>query len=434
MVYDEGTNRILTHESYRLSLEEIDSALHFVPCKIMTTPATDIQGTILDPMAPVEITIDDKIFHDLYQYIFYRLFIFYGSLTQNEAYEHLFHQGSMIKGDDGRLEKRLTSIIQERKKQLTLESYIAKYDQYPQVQEAVLYAKATQTKLDDTLTLWKEVPTNPLDMELMKWVVGTIPATSKQHMDKSIHLYAFLHDLVRSLNLMKSVVGRRLQKKSLDVFFQCFYHKVKTIQQGLKVPKAQMPLEFSAYIKNTKTVHEDIVVDLWKMVYPMVYLFKQKKFDVASWYKEAKMTMSLINKQDFIHALSRVIYCLYPGEEVSNDHFYLITQMISGKDDIPMWPDPSFTLIREMDETEDLAHLPEEIRRRLPRRKKSGRKKKMDNVQYNLIHPSFSAYQKQIQQAFHRPSHHDPVVSRASYALAALQKETIQPRRIVFYL
>lgn len=432
LVDDEGKERILTHESYRLSLEEIESALHFVPCKIVSTPTTDIQGTILDPMASVDITIDDKIFHDLYQYIFYRLFLLYGSLTQNEAYNHLFHQGSMMKGDDPRLQKRLTEVVQERKKQLVKQAYIAKYDQYPQVQEIVLYAKATN-KWDETLRLWNEVPTNPLDVQLMKWVVSTIPSTSKQHFEKSIHMYALLHDLIRSLNLMKSIVGRRLQKKQLDVFFQCFYHKLKTIQQGIKVPKAQMPQEFATYIKNTKTVHEDNMADLWQMVYPLIYLFKQKKFDPASWYKEAKTTMSPIHKQDLINALSRVVYCLYPEEDVSNDHFYLITQIISGKDDLPMWPDPSFELIREIEENESMAHLPEEIRKRLPKRKKSS-KKKMENVQYNIVHPSFAAHQKQIQQAFHRPTHYDPVVSRASYALAALQKETIQPRRIVFYL
>ena len=432
MVDDEGKERILTHESYRLTLEEIESALHFVPCKVNTTPATDIQGTIVDPMAYVDITIDDKVFHDLYQYIFYRLFIFYGSLTQNEAYDHLFHQGAMMKGDDPRLQTRLTKVVQARKKELVKQAYIAKYEQYPQVQEIVLYAKATD-KFDETIKLWKDVPTNVLDFELMKWVVSTIPATSRHHFEKSVHLYAFLHDLVRSLNIMKSIVGRRLQKKPLDMFFTCFYHKLKTIQQGLKVPRAHMPQEFSTYIKNTKTVHEDNIVDLWRMVHPMVYLFKQKNFDPTSWYKEAKMTMSLINKQDFINALSRVVRCLYPEEEVSNDHFYLIAQIITGKDDIPMWPDPSFELMREIEENESMAHLPEEIRKRLPKRKKSS-KKKMENVQYNIVHPSFVAQQKQIQQAFHRPSHYDPVVSRASYALAGLQKETIQPRRIVFYM
>jgi hypothetical protein len=433
---EEGKQRILTHEAYRLSTQEMEEALHFVPCKILSAPATDIQGTVLDPLAPADIVIDDKVFHDLYQYIYYRLLISYGSLTQDQAYEHLFHQGSMVRGDDPRLAKRLQEVVMTRKKELVKTAYLAKYEQYPQVQEMVLYSRASNNRIheegDDTVKLWNEIPTNPLDLELMKWVVKTIPANSNHHFEKSVHLYAFLHDLVRSLNLMKSVVGRRLQKKPLEVFFRCFYHKVRTIQQGVKVPKTKMPPEFSAYIGNTKTVHEEAIEDLWRMVFPIVYLFQQKKFDPTAWHQEAKMTMSLINKQDFIQALSRVVHCLYPEQEVSNDHFYLITQMISGKDDIPMWPDPSFEMIREVEEGESLGHLPEEIRKRLP--KKKSNKKKMETVQYNIVHPSFAPLQKKIQEAFHRPAIYDPVVSRASYALAALQKETVQPRRIVFYI
>jgi len=432
---EEGRQLILTHESYRLSAQDMEEALHFVPCKILSAPATDIQGTVLDPLAPADITIDDKVFHDLYQYLYYNLFMSYGSLTQDEAYDHLFYQGVMVRGNDPRLAKQLQEVVLTRKKELVRTTYLAKYAQYPQVQEMVLYSKASKNQIqkegDDMVKLWNEVPTDPLDLELMKWVVKTIPASSSHHLEKSVHLYAFLHDLVRSLNLMKSVVGRRLQKKPLEVFFQCFHHKVKTIQQGIKVPKTRMPPEFLAYIRNTKTLHEEAIEDLWRMVFPLIYLFKQNKFHPAAWHQEAKMTMSSVSKQDFIHALSRVIHCLYPEQEVSNDHFYLITQMISGKDDIPMWPDPSFEMIREVEEGESLGHLPKEIRERLPKKKKSS---KMETVQYNIVHPSFAPLQREIKEAFHRPAIHDAVVSRASYALAALQKETIQPRRIVFYL
>lgn len=99
-----------------------------------------------------------------------------------------------------------------------------------------------------------------------------------------------------------------------------------------------------------------------------------------------------------------------------------------------MWPDPSFELIQEVeeDDAKPMAHLPEEIRRRMPKRKTA--KKKMETVHYNILHPSLEGLQKQIQESFQRPSPYDPVVSRASYALAALGKELTQSSRITFYL
>lgn len=437
LVDEEGAQRIMTHESQRLTTDEINQALHFVPIKIISTPALDINNTILDPMHMVSITIDNKVFHDLFQYIFYKLFLFYTSCSQNEAYDHLFHNGEMMDGKDPKLQKKLEQLVRNKRMDYTRQALLAKYKQHPQIQEILLYAKASKNPIrsapdDETMDLWNEIVLDPLDLELMRWVVSVVPS-GNHHFEKSIHLYAFIHDMVRSLTIMKSIMGRRLNHKSIDVFIRCFYSKLKTIKKGVKAPKQEAPKEFLNYIKNTNTIQDENIKDLWCEVRPFIYLFQQKKFNPSELYKEAKNTFSSVNKKDLINALSNVVNCLYPEQEVSNDHFYMITQIISGDDNIPMWPDPSFELIRETSEEDHRGgDLPEEIRKRLPKRKSN--KKKMETVYYNIIHPSFDPLQKDIQKAFNRPTTYDPIVSRASYALHTLQQKTIQPRRIVFYL
>jgi len=427
---DEGVRRVMLLESSRLTTEEIENVIGFVPCKILSTPSLDIKGTILDPMTTVDIKIDDRVFHDLYQYIFYRLFIFYGSCAQNEAYKYLFQEGEMMKGTNPQLQTILNDMINSKKEKYVKQGILAKLQQYPQANEIILYSRATKTPIMDE-ALWNGVEVNQLDLQLMKWVVSVIPSGD---FEKSIHLYSFLHDMTRSLNIMKSIVGRRLQQKSLEVFIRCFYSKLDRINKGIKIPKTRMPAGFSSYIEGTKTISETSIDELWKAVHPLVYIFQQKKFVPSELFLEAKQANPSVSKDEMIRALANVVRCLYPDQEVSNDQFYLLTQMISGKDEIPMWTDPSFELIRQVeDDQESFAHLPEEIRKRLPKRKKKT-KKEMENVSFNIVHSSFENKRKDIQDAFGRPTAYDPVVSRASYALAALEKETIHPRRIVFYL
>jgi hypothetical protein len=430
---DEGVRRVMLLESFRLTTEEIENAIHFIPCKILSKPSLDIRGTILDPMTMVDVKIDDKIFHDMYQYIFYRLFIFYGSLTPKEAYQYLFENGEMMMGVNPQLQTILNNLISAKKDEYTRQGILAKLQQYPQIKEIILYSRATKTPIRDDDNLWNDVGVDPLDLQLMKWVVSVIPSGDR-HFEKSIHLYSFLHDMVRSLGIMKSIVGRRLQQKSLEIFIRCFYSKLDKINKGVKIPKTRMPAGFSSYIEATKTIGETFIDELWKAVHPLVYIFQQKKFVPSELFEEARQANPSVSKDEMIRALANVVMCIYPNQEVSNDQLYLLTQMISGKDDIPMWPEPSFEMIREVEDNQDsFAHLPEEIRKRLPKRKKTT-KKDMENVSFHIVHPSFESKRKDIQNAFGRPSLYDPVVSRASYALAALEKETINPRRIVFHL
>ena len=433
---EEGTRRIMMHESFRLSLEEINHAIQFVPCKIINQPTLDIQATILDPMTKVSIKIDDNVFHDLYQYIYYKLFIFYGDCTHEQAYQYLFHNGEMMDGKDAKLQNVLGKLIDTKKKTFVEEFYRAKYHQYPQVREVILYAKATKETIhnehEPTMSLWNKTATDTKDLELMKWVVTAIPS-GEEHMERSIYLYAFLRDLIRSLALMKSMIGKRLYKKSLDVFFQCFYPQLKTIQRGVKTPKQAIPNPLVSYFKHINLIQEKDIENIWYHVQPLVYIFQQKGFSPSKWHAEAKKSMDRVDKEQYISALANTINCLYPDQEVSNDQFYLIIQILSGKDEIPMWPDPSFEMMNEIT-TDEIKRdwLPKDISKRLPKTKKTS-KILVENVRYNLIHPSFARYQTDLQKALKRSTPSDPTISRASYALVALQKETFNPRRILFF-
>lgn len=422
-VDEEGVRRIMLLESYRLTTDEIDQALQFVPCKLMSTPALDIHNTILDPMSVVDVKLDNRMFHDLFQYLYYQLFIFYG---ETNAYEQLFYNGEMLKGTDKRLQQRLTEVVEKRKEELTRKGILAKHEQHPQIQELILYSKATKKSFDTKL--WNQVEPNSHDLQLMKWIVSFIPKQDKRHFEKSIYLYFFLHDMIRSMKLMKSLVGKRLKDKSLETFLHCFYPQLKTLQKRIRVETKPIPRALSSFMEDTKTIIS--LTEWWKMIQPYVLLFQQESFIPSQWFQDAKKTYSHSTKKDVIQALSRVVQCLYPEDQIPpNDHFYVLTQMISGKDDIALWSDPSFQLIREREEKEVIP----EVLRKIRKASKSKRPT-MEVVQYNIVSPSFETEKEAIRQAFRRPSTYDPMVSRASFALEALEKETRNPRRIHFYL
>lgn len=435
LVDEEGVRRIMLLESYRLTQQEIDEALHFLPRKFIANNSLSINDTILDPMSEVEVLIDGKLFHDLFQYLYYQLFIFYGNLSSTDAYQLLFHNGEMLSGNSPRLPKTLSNLVQSKRMEYLQQGVLAKYNQYPQVQEILLYSKATNQPIQSTteeenMNVWNNIKTDPTDLQLMKWVVSIIPENNL-HFEKSIYLYFFIHDLMRSMGLMKSILGKRIQEKSLNTFLQCFYPKLEIITKKVKTTQP-IPKEFVSYIHKKNVITETTTNLLWKKLYPFVYLFQQEKFIPSKLFQEAKEQYSSITRDDLIHALANVVKCLYKDQNVPNDHFYILTQIISGKDDIVMWSDPSFEMIHEVEEGEDHPLL-KEINKKLARKKKTT-KAKMELVQYNIIHPFYEIKYNLLQEAFGRPSSNDPVVSRASYALAALEKETIHPRRIVFYL
>lgn len=427
---EEGTRRLMLHESYRLSPEQLENALHFIPCKIMSAPALDIHQTILDPMTEVNLLMDQHVFHDLFQYIFYRLFMFYGGLSSMDAYQLLFHEGEMMNGKDRRLPELLKGLVEEQRKFFLTQAILATHQQHASVQELILYAHAMDLPFTKELSPWKGIKPTPHDLQLMKWVVSSIPKKKKHHEERSIQFYFFLQDVVRSMGILKSMIGKRLDEDMLQTFFHCFYHPLERIQSSLKVVK-RTPPEFVRLMEKTNVLKGATAVQqLWRMLYPYLYLFQQDKFDPPTLLQEAKNGYPHTSQEDMIRALSRVVGCFYEDQLVPNDHFYLITQMISGKDDIPMWPDPSFELVREVEEENGgparLADLPEKIRKKIPVRKT--KKPQMELVKLDVLHALMEPHRKLLREAFGANA------SRASFAVAALDKETIHPRRIRFYL
>lgn len=433
---EEGVQRIMIHESSRLTQSEIEKALLFVPCKIIIMkPSLEINNTILDPMTKIDVLIDGKLFHDLFQYLYYQLFLYYGGLSSTDAYQLLFHNGEMMDGNNTKLQKQLNDLIQSKKMEYFRQGIVTKYNQYPQVQEILLYSKATnqsiQSTEDETMNLWNELKVDPINLQLMKWVISIIPKDNL-HFEKSIYLYFFIHDMMRSMNLVKSLLGRRLQEKSLHTFFQCFYPKLETITSKINVSKST-PKEFVSYINKKNILTETNINGLWKKIYPFIYLFQHEKFVPSKFFQEAKKKHSSITRDDLIHALANIVKCLYQDQDVPNDHFYILTQLISGKDDIPMWTDPSFEIIKEIEEEEGGVHpLLKDINKKFISKKKKKKKPQVELVHYNIIHPFYETKKKLLKEVMGSVS--DPVVSRASYALATLERETIHPRRIVFYL
>lgn len=418
---EEGMRRVIVLESYRLTTDEIEDAIRFVPIKNNLTPSINIHDTILDPMTTVDLNMDGKTFHDLFQYIFYRLYIFYGEMKHQEAYNLLFHNGKMLNGKDPRLSETLAGIVQEKKTKYTQQAIQAQYRDYPHVREFFLYSKANGQIGDDVVY-------KPYDLKLMQWVVSFIPKDDL-HFEKSAHLYSFIHDMIRSMKIMRSITGKKLQGKSLDLFFQCFYHKLQKIASGIKVSK-KIPQEFISLMEGAKIITDTGIQSLWRILYPFLYLFQQDKFIPSKLFQEIKKQYPSTNKQDMVNTLSKIVKCLYQEKQAPNDHFYLLVQMISGRDDIPNWPDPSFELVMDIEEGDTyhpLADLPEKIRKKL---RKKTKKPKMEIVPYNIIHSSFETNTALLKDAFGTPS----MASRASYALAALEKEMTHPRRIVFYM
>lgn len=410
----EGVRRLTLLESYRLTPDEVEEAIRFVPIKFVAMPYLDIGKTILDPMAQVDIVMDGNVFHDLYQFIYYKLFVFYGA---TDPYRLLFKNNKMMSGNDPALGEVLVDLIQSRKYEFERRVLLAVYEQYPHVQEAVLYFRTEKKILDNFLD---DIELDPMRLRMMKWVASMIPR-DPLHQERSIYLYFFLLDMVRSLGIMKSILGKRVQGKSLKAFVHCFYRKLEMLRLGVR--STTPPAQFVSLMEDTKTITTASIQELWRFLYPFFHLFQQEKFVPSRLFKEAKEKYaSVVDEEKYIKALSGIVRCLYEDKEVPNDHFYLLTQIISGKDDIPIWPDPSFEMIKDVEEEEGV--VAKQVRKFVRRKSK---KPKLEAVRYDILHPLFLAKQQELDQAFGKNA------ARASYALASLMKETIHPRRIVFF-
>lgn len=408
---EEGTKRVMLYESFRLSNEQIEEALRFTPIKVLITPALNVNNTVLDPMAAdIRVRLDDKDFDDMYQYIYYRLYQFYGGMSKNDAYRLLLNDSNkkLLKGTDPDLSTRLRSCLDDRMTRLRKSAIRAKYDQYSQVREVVVFANSIKKKMNDE---WDTIVPDPLDLELMQFVIGQIGKTDQ---DKAVRLYAFLQDIIRSLGIVKSIIGKRLNEKLLGMFVKCFYPKLGNIRLDKSVPlPKKAPSTFVRLMELTKTLSINDTNDvnsLWRIIYPILFLFQQDAFHPHHLFQEIKTIHTSVSQQDMVNTLIRILNCLYKkGQDIPNDHFYLLVQLISGNDDIPLWTDPSFEILHE---------------------EENGKHKKKRLVRYNLIHPSFEPFYITLQHALHS---NEAVISRATYALDALEKSVIHPRRIIFF-
>lgn len=414
MMDEEGVRRVMQHESFRLDDEQIEEALRYTPIKILTKPAFHVNNTILDPVVDgIVVRMDEKEFEDMYQYIYYRLYQFYGGLSKMDAYQLLLDGNQkLLSGTDPDLVSRLRSCLDDRMSRLRRTAFHAKYQQYSQIREMVVFANAIHKKMDNE---WDTIVPSPLDLEIMRFVVGQI---GKQDQNKAIRLYALFQDVIRSLGIVKSILGRRLNDKSITMFVKCFYPKLGEIRFDKRVPPSKKaPPSFVRLMEETKTLSmndQAVINALWQTIHPIIFLFQQQSFNPLQLFQEIKTRHISVSKEEMANALTRIINCLYKkDQEIPNDQFYLLVQLMSGKDDIPIWADPSFEMEHEQEEED---------------KKKKSKKKRV--VQYNLIHPSFEPLHTILQKSLHN---HGPNVSRASYALDALEKSLIHPRRIVFF-
>ena len=464
-------------ESQRLTEEEIEEANHFIPLKYVDSPVFNINSTILDPMAPhIKLTIDDKEFNDMFQFIYYKLFSFYGSISKTEAYK-LLHKDphkegdNLLSGTSPVLQERLNILVENRRSTLVKNAIINKFKTYPQIQELVLYLKATNTNIhfgdinDRNLAdLWmnlnvqyKEGTTkcdernchnsvrSPSryckfhhDLNLMKLVVSLIP-NNDLHFEKSVYLYFLIKDFVRSMKLFKSLQGRKLQKNTFNLFVDCFYPKLKAVS-GEERCKLRFPTNFKTWLTDTQTIDDNDVKLVWDLLCPLIFEFQQEDFVPSQDFRHIKNKMKNVSDEDLVKVFAKIYRCVYKDEKIiSNGDFYILAQMLSGEDNLPTWNDPTYEILREVEDTSNLPPkyhlLSKEIKDVLKLEKRiKNKKSKTELATYHLIHTQMSGLSSLIKESFNRPSIHDPMVSRASYAIAYLKKYIRNPRRIAFFL
>lgn len=420
VVDEEGARRIALLEQGRLTEDAVANALRFVPRKnTIEQPCLEVGGTVLDPTFQTRVRIDGKEFDDLYQYAYYKLFLLYGA---QDAYDLVAGR----RGNDPRLAGVLAALIEKKKDDYTAEAARAMLAQHAQTQEALAYARTTGKETEEP---WDNVQPDPDDLRLMEWVVSIIPGDDKHHADKSARLFAFVRDVARSAGVMRSLLGKRVRGRSLEAFVRCFYPKLATIAAGSGTGTSTTPpASFVARMKGA--VAQEDITSLWRVVAPFARAFRQKTFVPSELFREAKELHPSATKEDAARALAAVVKCLYKeGEEVPNDHFYLLVSLMSGRDDAPMWPDPSYEMVMETtgegDRAPDLSDLPEKIRKKFPKRKRPA--EAFRTVRHDIFHPDFD--EKQMREWFG-----DKNAARASHAADALYRQALHPRRITFYI
>lgn len=409
-----------TYEQQRRSLEEIEEALHFVPT---VAPATDMSAFIHQ-----EVKIGGRIFQNLYQWIYFLLFQSYGGIKANDAYP-------LTKKDT--LQEHLDVLIQTRRQELLYKALRVKFRTYPQIQEILTYTDVMgmaihfQDRLDAG-TLWRTVMDTDIDAfsrRVMTIAVELIPKTTL-HFEKTVFLYAFMTDFFRNLRIFKNIHGSRLDHRIFETFVHCFYRPLTYLPDH----NVALPDDFASLVGSLRYVKDNVIADIQRFIGNYIWYFQKQDFVPSEWFATAKKEIATGGRlQDAANAFISIINCLYGNDDdISNDHLHLIAQILSGRDDLIAWSDPSRRYVVEKNMNPDpFEDLPKEIRDRMPKKKK---KMKDVVVEQNLIHPDAQSIIKDIASELKRPSTNDPIVARASHAIANIAKYIKNPRRLQFFV
>lgn len=451
-VKEERAKRIRFYETQRVSEQDILNAMNFIPHVFPAHDAIDINNTVLDPFTQVDVTIHGKKFNNLIQYIYYNLYKVYGNMSDEEAYNYLWHNEIMI--GDQQLQQRLNTVIEIRHDHLIDYAVSKKIETYSQVLELLLYLKSTMTDFEleqdpDAERALKKAVLDEQLLKVMKFVVSIIP-TDQLHIERSVFLFSFLREFFRSFNIYRCILDNpnSISHQTILSFIKCFYPHLQVLVDDNDIIVA--PQNFAELMVNkkecvgdlekTKKIHlktpsDDVINIIWTYIHPLIKQYSSSSIIPSQLFMESKQRSSIILLKDSMKALARVIQCLYPNhktQEIPNHVFHSIVKIISGKDDILLWKDPSFTLLMYPDTSEEILGkdiLPKEIRDKLPKRKKVHRENRL--VHYNIIHAEAQHILSLMKDILHEDL--GPNLSRLSYAGVALHKNRLHPRRISFY-
>lgn len=443
-VSPEDEFKIRFFEAQRRTLDQIQEALRFVPSHVIRPETVDVQtDPLLDPMSAGGIKTDGRTFEDLFQYIYFHLFQYYGDLKPEQAYAELKENGKLVNGDNPLLGERLNFLVQTRRRRLLEDALTLKFNTYPQVQEMLLYLLCTKQSLQfeepmdsDTGAFWLKIAgkhINPHDEQLMSFVLSY----TKKDFEKSIFLYSFLREFLRNLHLFKTLSGKRLSGSSLQGFFNCFYKNLLVLHKHHK-KSTPCPDEFKQVLEHTKSVQPKDTEFVWERVFSYIAHFTKQDFRPSALFNEAREEFMQVEKDQkmarLIRSFVKMIHCLYPRDsDITSPELYVLVQIFTGKDDILPWKGTS-----EIMEMEDDPNLPPPLFHLLPpeiqKKIKLGKKGKVEKRQFrhDLVHPVARPLLPLLTSELGWDNHR--VLSPLSFALASILQNLTNTRRIQFFL
>lgn len=439
----EDMERLRFFEAQRKTVEQIEQASHFLP-SVPGTSCLDASGP-LDPLSSDSISIEGKRFDDLFQYLYFSLLMFYGSLPGETAYSLLLDDKKrLLPGNHPLLQERLSHVIETRRMSVLVDALRLKAEQYPQIREILLYLRSagvSDVRFDniidiDTWKAWSRVEFPVEDKILMDLAVSLM----KKDFEKSVFLYFIMADLFRSMSLMTQLYGKRLDEKMLPVFIKCVGGYLRALREDdEEETNSPIPPIFMEYMEKKKIVVEKMWSKVWSLLSGLVREFSKKSFRPSVAFQQAKEGASAPSEMEIARSLVRLVSCLYRTDaDVGKADLHVLVEMITGSDTVAPWVDSSFE-IRFPDNDEDdkiplkaTEVLPTFILERLHFRKKKKKGSKKDRVaQYNLIHPEIQPETL----AFLRDTFKgEGNVSRLSYAIVATRNNLTNPRRIRVFL